>query len=286
MPLPQRPKNREANLQAHGTGTEVGDGIEIDAFSRVLKHKSGDPIMIGSIKTNLGHSEAVSGISSIIKVTLALERGVNPQTIGVKTINPKLHLEERNATIVTENMPWPNGSVRRASLNSFGYGGSNGHLILENASAHVPLKSSLCSQLDLPCRVIPLSCRSREGLATRRAALSNIDGSVGLNDLAYTLSCRRSHFENRGFLIATDQEWRSDLLRASLQTSVTPKRSPPVLYAFTGQGAQWAAMGAALINSCQIFAGTIESLDMHLSTIKNPPMWRLKGKWISLIANG
>jgi len=272
------PKSAKADSQAHGTGTEVGDGIEIDAFSRVLKHKSGEPIMIGSIKPNLGHSEAVSGISSLIKMTLALETGVIPQTIGVKTVHPKLLLDERNATIVTKNTPWPDGDVRRASLNSFGYGGSNGHVILENAHAHVPSMTPARAEQRPLCRAIPFSTRSEQGLETCKAALSNVDVSASLDDVAYTLSCRRSHFENRGFLIATDQEWRSDLLHAPLKIAVAPKQGPPALFAFTGQGAQWTAMGAALVENCQVFADAIDSLDRYLSTIENAPTWRLRGE--------
>ncbi|KAH8707533.1 thiolase-like protein [Phaeosphaeriaceae sp. PMI808] len=207
-----------STARAHGTGTEVGDGIEIDVFSRVLEHKSGEPIMIGSIKTNLGHSGAVSGISSLIKMTLALETGIITQTIGVKT---------------------PDGDVHRASLNSFEYGGSNGHVVLENAQVHVPPSSPVHSER-LLCRVIPLSSRSVQGLDNRRAAISNVDDSIDLGDVAYTLSCRRSHFENRGFLIATEQGWRSDILQVPLKTAVAPKQITPTLFAFTGQGAQWA----------------------------------------------
>lgn len=86
--------------QTHGTGTIVGDPIEVEALSRVFQHKSGNRTLIGSVKTNLGHSEAVSGISSIIKVTLALEHCLIPPTIGVNNVNPALRLNERNAEIV------------------------------------------------------------------------------------------------------------------------------------------------------------------------------------------
>lgn len=246
----------------------------------MLKHTSGRPILIGSIKTNLGHSEAVSGISSLIKMTLALEYGIIPQTIGVRTVNPKLLLAERNASIVTRNTPWPNGDIRRASLNSFGYGGSNGHVILEDAGAHVPDRKSTHTGKMLHCRVIPLSTRSRQGLDARQAALANLDDNISLDDIAYTLSCRRSHFDNRGFLVATEQEWQSDLVNIPMKTAIVSKPGPPVLFAFTGQGSQWAAMGATLIDTCQIFADTIDSLDEYLSTIKNAPTWRLRGKLI------
>lgn len=246
----------------------------------MLKHASGEPILIGSIKTNLGHSEAVSGISSLMKMTMALGRGVIPQTIGVKKVHPKLLLEERNARIVTRNMPWPAGSIRRASLNSFGYGGSNGHVILENAQAHVPPNRVEWEERGkrAHCRVIPLSCRSKEGLSARRTALTALDDTTCLEDIAYTLSCRRAHFEHRGYIIATEQNWRLDVERGLMKTSIAPKRTAPVLFAFTGQGAQWAAMAATLLDSCPLFAQTIDGLDIHLATLQYAPKWNLRGE--------
>lgn len=110
----------------------MGDPIEVEAVSRVFKRADAPPLLIGSVKTNLGHSEAASGISSIIKVVLALEKKQIPPTIGVTKLNPKLKLEDWNIQIVTETTPWPlpegpqkMEGLRRAGVNSFGYGGAN-----------------------------------------------------------------------------------------------------------------------------------------------------------------
>lgn len=124
-------------MECHGTGTAVGDPIEVEAVSRVFKRPaSAPPLLIGSVKTNLGHSEAASGISSIIKVVLALEKKRIPPTIGVAKFNPKLKLDDWNIQIVTQSTPWPlvdsphgqEGKLRRAGVNSFGYGGANAHV--------------------------------------------------------------------------------------------------------------------------------------------------------------
>ena len=102
-------------IECHGTGTKVGDAIEVDALSRVFNRVSKPPLVIGSVKSNVGHSEAASAISSVIKSILAIERGQIPPTHGLKNINPKLKVEERNISIPTEMAPWPENQsgVRR-----------------------------------------------------------------------------------------------------------------------------------------------------------------------------
>ena len=102
-------------IECHGTGTKVGDAIEVDALSRVFNRVSKQPLVIGSVKSNVGHSEAASAISSVIKSILAIERGQIPPTHGLKNINPKLKVEERNISIPTELAPWPENQsgVRR-----------------------------------------------------------------------------------------------------------------------------------------------------------------------------
>ena len=118
-----------AYMECHGTGTPAGDPIEVEAISRVFKRSASNPLLIGSVKTNVGHGEAVSGLSGIIKTVLALEKGQIPPTIGVKKINPKIKTTEWGVEIVTKTRDWPESlpdGVRRAGVNSFGYGGANG----------------------------------------------------------------------------------------------------------------------------------------------------------------
>jgi acyl transferase domain-containing protein len=112
-------------VECHGTGTKVGDAIELDGLASVFNDRRArdQPLYIGSVKSNVGHSEAASGISSVIKATLALEHGRIPPTYGLKNVNPKLRLEERNFCIPTETIEWPDETrVRRIGVNSFGYG--------------------------------------------------------------------------------------------------------------------------------------------------------------------
>jgi acyl transferase domain-containing protein len=172
----------------------VGDPIEVEAISRALNHKSGRPILIGTVKSNLGHSEAVSGICSIIKATLILEHGLIPPTIGTESFNPNLRLEERNLKVVTQTTQWPT-SLRRISVNSFGYGGANAHAILESADSHVSLDSVVGETGENVDRklVLPLSGYTKRCLNSRISAFCSTElEHVNIHDLAHTLNLRLS----------------------------------------------------------------------------------------------
>ncbi|KAI1406986.1 hypothetical protein F5Y13DRAFT_207084 [Hypoxylon sp. FL1857] len=127
-------------FECHGTGTPVGDPIEVSAIGRLFADvkTASTPLLIGSIKSNLGHSEPSSGISGVMKAVLAIERGVIPPTIGIHDLNPNIDLKDGRLKIVTESTKWPDLPVRRASINSFGYGGSNAHCIIESAETLLP----------------------------------------------------------------------------------------------------------------------------------------------------
>ncbi|KAI1264396.1 hypothetical protein F5Y18DRAFT_390351 [Xylariaceae sp. FL1019] len=127
-------------LECHGTGTPVGDPIEVSAIGRVFadNRSVSNPLLIGSIKSNMGHSEPASGIAGIMKAVLAIERGIIPPTIGIETLNPNVDLRGGRLKIVTESVPWPDLPIRRASINSFGYGGSNAHAIVESVETLLP----------------------------------------------------------------------------------------------------------------------------------------------------
>ncbi|KAL9085918.1 MAG: hypothetical protein Q9165_007401 [Trypethelium subeluteriae] len=127
-------------FECHGTGTPVGDPIEVSAIGRLFADakSSSNPLLIGSLKSNMGHSEPSSGIAGVMKAVLAIERGVIPPTIGIETLNPNVDLKDGRLKIVTESTPWPDLPIRRASVNSFGYGGSNAHAIIESVETLLP----------------------------------------------------------------------------------------------------------------------------------------------------
>ncbi|MCJ1431695.1 hypothetical protein MMC27_001050 [Xylographa pallens] len=125
-------------FEIHGTGTPVGDPIEVSAvgnvFSSTRSDSREDRLLVGSVKTNLGHTEGASGLAAIMKVVLALEAGMIPPSIGVKTLNPEIDFDNARVEVVRDLIPWPKDKLRRASINSFGFGGANGHCIIDHVN--------------------------------------------------------------------------------------------------------------------------------------------------------
>ncbi|KAL9110821.1 MAG: hypothetical protein Q9227_004621 [Pyrenula ochraceoflavens] len=265
-----------ANLRPDETDyIEVGDSVEVDAIARVLKRKDSNPLLVGSVKTNLGHSEAASGISSIIKVAMSLESGLIPPTIGVINVNPSLRLAERDLEIVTETTSWPTWStVRRASVNGFGYGGANAHVILEAYNAFTQhINTHPSAMISHPhFLLLPLSASHDFSLRSR------LDGLPDLNpyDLAYTLIHRRSKFSHRGFAITKSLADRKEALRLEIETfgdAIT--RVQPLAFVFSGQGAQWPCMGQELIQQYPTYRRAIMDMDIVLSSLQIAPTWSL-----------
>lgn len=123
-------------FEAHGTGTAVGDPMEVLAVGKTIGASKGEgdlPLLIGSVKSNVGHLEGTSGIAGVIKTVLALERGAIPAVAEFKSVNERLRMADWNLEVPTRLTPWPTDGLRRASINSFGYGGSNAHVIIDDA---------------------------------------------------------------------------------------------------------------------------------------------------------
>jgi len=286
----QHALNETAYVECHGTGTPVGDPIEVDAVSRVFKNRMvGNPLLIGSVKTNLGHSEAASGFSSIFKVALALERQSIPPTIGVANVNPKIQMERRGVQIVTGQTDWPTGNpaftlgrtTLRAGINSFGYGGANSHAILESPIAFMPPRLGPSSEELSKLRqsfLVPVSAGSPASLKAQIQNLSSMDlSNVNVVDLAYTLGTRRSKLATRAFTLASQETLYENLSPEKFVNMGNQTYSKlPIAFVFTGQGAQWAQMGLELMEEFPSFRQSIVDLDNVLMDLPEAPKWTLE----------
>ncbi|KAL4778871.1 hypothetical protein BJX76DRAFT_362324 [Aspergillus varians] len=273
-------------VECHGTGTAVGDPIEVDALSRCFSPREGFPLRIGSVKTNLGHSEAASGLTSIIKAVLAFDKGAIPPTHGVVNINPKLKLEERNMHIVRQVERWPR-ALRRAGINSFGYGGANAHVVLEAVDSYLGSISQIPSAITVgdaqTTVVLPISAGSTKSLEARLEQITQLlprYDAAALQDLAYTLS-RRSQLRVRQYLLAQASSGikGAKLIEPSEASTVTTgAEALPFGFVFTGQGAQYAGMAKELLDQNEIFTTAIRSMDKVLKALpaEHAPDWTLE----------
>lgn len=288
------PLDQPQYFEAHGTGTPAGDPIEAEAIYRAFLSSgpSGghEPLYVGSIKTVTGHLEGAAGIAGLLKASLAVQHGIIPPNLHFENLNPKIEQYYDGMQVPTgSSRPWPalpDGRPRRASVNSFGFGGTNAHVILES---YMPVKPSKPSpepmQLLPPVTPLTISAKSECALARRIEALVDyIERSadrVDLGDLAYTLESRTSRFPLKKAFSGVSREAVLSSMRESLHKpdNLNGRRSetakPRILGIFTGQGAQSARMGAALVEKSAGARKTLRGLEIVLASIHEPPSWSL-----------
>ncbi|KAL3430177.1 hypothetical protein BDV09DRAFT_199896 [Aspergillus tetrazonus] len=236
------PLSETAYFEAHGTGTPQGDPIEMQAIAQTVAsaRRDGDvgPLYVGSVKPNVGHTEGAAGLAGIIKVVLCLEAGIIPAVTGLTTVNPELRLTEWNIALPQENMAWPQARVRRASVNSFGFGGANAHAILEDTKSflqmhHVPGRDVTEPRQSLGdirsddadgnerLRLFVLSTHDRAGIPRVADSYTSYfmtnspsqnSESTATGSLCHILATRRSHLDFRSYVLAgTEPEWLEQL---------------------------------------------------------------------------
>lgn len=239
-----------AYVEAHGTGTVAGDQEELGALAEVFTGPNRTlPLYVGSIKGNIGHTENTSGLASVLKAALILERQLIPPVAGFANAKPGLPLDRMS--IPTKTIPWPHaeGITPRVSVNSFGFGGANAHAILEPGARALELDTP--SATTSP-RLFVLSANTQRSLkAMIEAHYHWVEQhpEVPLADLSYTLNHRRSIQPWRFSCVADSQPALLEGLRQSMATPPTQSspRHADVIFVFTGQGAQWAGMGRELL---------------------------------------
>jgi len=269
-------------VECHGTGTSLGDPIEVTALSKVFRQlaaEEGDDLgstprcALGSVKSNVGHLDAAAGVAGFIKTVLALEHGEIPPTVNFSRPNPRLDLESSPFRIADALADWPaaQGVPRRAGVSSFGVGGTNAHAVLEEAPAPAAPAPSRAWQL------LPVSARSPEALEAAtanlgRALAEGVPAAGSLADVSFTLTEGRRAFAHRRFLVAgdaadaarrlSDAEAPLPLARAAGGGDEVTAR--PVAFLFPGQGAQHPDMARRLYEDEAVFREALdEALDLY-----------------------
>jgi acyl transferase domain-containing protein/acyl carrier protein len=255
-------------LEAHGTGTPLGDPIEAQAAAAAYgaSRDANRPLLMGSVKTNIGHTESASGAAGLIKVVLSLQHELLPQSLHFDKPSPHIPWDTLAVRVVDEAMPWhTNGRPRRAGVSSFGFTGTNAHVLIEEAPGRTELPES--DTHEQPFNVLALSARSPEALvavAQRYTAWLTDNPDVDLADVCRTAGTGRSHFEHRAALVADSidvaREGLAELAENRLRPGVIRgehTHHPTTAWLFTGQGSQYPGMARELFDAEPVFAETV-----------------------------
>ncbi|KAK2816785.1 putative PKS/NRPS-like protein biosynthetic cluster [Arthroderma sp. PD_2] len=267
--------SKTAFFECHGTGTSAGDLAETQAIASVFGNNG---VYIGSTKPNLGHSEGASGLTSLLKAVLALEHRTIPPNIKSSPPNPKIPFERARLSVPVKPLQWPAERHERISINSFGIGGANAHVIVESATSFTASRAETEPEkitLDTP-RLLLYSANTIRSLKDMIRNYQSLltKSSVDMADLSYTLANRREHLTYRSFAVITKDNLD---MTAPVPSQDASHAAPSLVMVFTGQGAAWAQFGRELMLSNSIFSHTIKSLDKHLKSLGTiGPSWSLE----------
>ncbi|GAA6619605.1 type I polyketide synthase [Scytonema sp. NUACC26] len=270
-------------VEAHGSATSLGDPIEFKSLKAVLmKDREPDqPCWLGSAKTNIGHLEAAAGIAGLIKVVLSLQHGEIAPNLHLTQLNPYISLKGTTFFIPTERQPWFAGTENRlAGVSAFGFGGTNCHVILEEAPADFKLgdtsknpKSKIQNSQSIECppHLLTLSAKSENALVELAQKYVNFFTShpeVSLFDVCFTANTGRSHFNHRLAVVAASEarvrEQLANFCAGQQSVEVFHQQSsssPKVAFLFTGQGSQYLGMGRQLYEIAPVFRATLDQCD-------------------------
>ncbi|RLV10042.1 polyketide synthase [Streptomyces griseocarneus] len=270
-------------VEAHGTGTRLGDPIEAQALLAVYgQGRSEDrPLWLGSVKSNIGHTQAASGVAGVIKMVMAIRHGTLPQTLHVDEPTPHVDWSTGAVRLLTRNQPWPpHDHPRRAGISSFGVSGTNAHVIIEQA----PQDTTPTDTTELPDDgvVLPwlLSAKSEDALqAQARLLVTHLDERPDerLVDTSWSLS-RRTALDHRAAVVARDRAQVRQALQALADAGTAPglvhgaAHGSRLAFLFTGQGSQRREMGQELYAAFPVFADALDTVSGELDTHLERPL--------------
>ncbi|MFF2223319.1 amino acid adenylation domain-containing protein [Streptomyces globisporus] len=268
-------------MEAHGTSTPVGDPIEANALARALAvgRAPGARAYVGSVKTNIGHTESAAGIAGLIKTVLSIEHRTIPPHINLENLNPAIDPATLPYEIPTRPTAWPaHEGPARAGVNSFGFGGTNAHVVLEEAPPPIPPAPRNAASAGRRWSILPLSARRPDALAEMatgiRAELAGDNGpAVALDDLGHTLAHRRQHLPERLAVVHTSRASLDEALAAHERGEPHPRvvhgrardaADRGLVWVFTGMGPQWWGMGRQLLEDEPVFRDAVTACDRAL----------------------
>ena len=258
-------------VEAHGTGTRAGDPVELGALGAVLGpgRKFGDKVLVGSVKTNLGHTEGAAGIAGLIKMALALHHGEVPASLHCRELNSAIDWDSSPCEIARQRAPWT-GANRVGGVSAFGIGGTNAHVVMEGAPPAFRYATA-----DQGPFVLPLSARSPEALRALAAATADLVAApdVSLHDICATATLHRTAMTGRAVFAAATQADMIDRLRrfadgeteaAQAYAAAVESRPRRIAFVFPGQGGQWSGMVREMIAHEPTFRSALERADAAL----------------------
>jgi acyl transferase domain-containing protein/NADPH:quinone reductase-like Zn-dependent oxidoreductase/NAD(P)-dependent dehydrogenase (short-subunit alcohol dehydrogenase family)/acyl carrier protein len=277
-------------VETHGTGTRAGDPVEARALENVFSQgrAAGQKCRVGSVKSNIGHLEAAAGVAGLMKAALSLKHGAIPPNLHFEKPNPEIPFDQMCLQVPTRLEAWPECSgPAYASVNSFGYGGTNAHALLQAAPERTHEVDGVAKRSQWPL-LLPVSARSDEALqdvAQRYHTFLRGPGrQTTLQDLAYSLCFRRSHHDHRAAMVAYRIEEFEEGLRALAHGEPSPlvSKSDGVsvgdggcVFVYTGMGPQWWGMGRELVEHEPVFRRAVEKCDAIFSCFSPWRLWEV-----------
>ncbi len=257
-------------VEAHGTGTSVGDPIEAHALGESLgqRRPPGNPLLIGSVKSNLGHLEAASGVAGLVKALHCIHHRTVPATIGIESPNPNIRFDEWNLKVVTQNRPLRESGTLTIGVNSFGFGGANAHVILQSVVNPAEISPKSKKSRGLPFVLSASSTGGLKAMAKDFSAFLQGSPALTLYDMAYTAAFRREWLEHRLVVFGASHEAVAKELQkfadgetSAAETGVALATVSGVAFIYSGNGAQWLAMGGRLLKN-RVFRNAVRRIDV------------------------
>lgn len=262
-------------VEAHGTGTSLGDPIEIRALDAVFGKERTNSLMVGSVKTNIGHLEGASGVASLMKVILALQHGEIPANLHFKQPNPHINWDMFSLTVPTKRTSWSDEN-QLAGMSSFGLSGTNVHMVIE-ATPNVD-KDNVQSP-ERPLHLLTLSAKTKKALVDlAKRYTEHLATNPRLPNVCFTANTGRAHFEHRLSIVADSNTDLINHLSAFSQgvetaVSVPSDERPKIAFLFTGQGAQYVNMGRQLYETQPSFRKTLNHCSEILQAYLDQPLF-------------